>query len=107
MAYSRLETAILWTLLYADVFNFPMTAREIHHFLLEMRVSLAEVEQKLLQLTQKQEQAPVLASKEITGVVYYGMFPRAEIVFANREYREQVSTTLWSKAQYYGQLLSY
>ena len=39
-----LEAAILRTVLYADVFNFPMKLEEIHHFLIsDDPVSLAEI----------------------------------------------------------------
>jgi hypothetical protein len=41
-----LETAILRTILYADVFNFPMTIAEIQHFLIsEYSTTRAEIEQ--------------------------------------------------------------
>ena len=43
-----IEAAILRTLLYADVFNFPMTPEEIHHFLMsDVPVSLKQVEEIL------------------------------------------------------------
>ena len=43
-----IEVAILRTVLYADVFQFPMTPQEIHHFLIaDAPASFSQVEQAL------------------------------------------------------------
>lgn len=43
-----IEAAVLRTVLYADVFKFPLTSREIHHFLIHDKpVPLSRIEQAL------------------------------------------------------------
>jgi hypothetical protein len=80
----RLDTAILWTLLYADVFDFPMTLREIHHFLIDTRASYEEVERALL--TPSVELAPHIAQRTHEGETYFALQSRAEQVFATRQH---------------------
>ena len=47
-ALHELEYDILRTLVYGDIFRFPMTAREIHHFLITASpCSLNDVEAAL------------------------------------------------------------
>jgi hypothetical protein len=44
-----IEAAILRTVLYADVFKFPLTPREIHHFLIsDNAITASQVEQALV-----------------------------------------------------------
>ncbi len=46
-----MEKAILRTLIYADIFDFPMKAWEIHKWLIGRRASLVELEKMLKKLT--------------------------------------------------------
>ena len=48
-----IEAAILRTVLYADVFNFPMTPEEIHHFLIyDRKANFEEVKEALTRYLQ-------------------------------------------------------
>ncbi len=92
-----LEVAILKTLLYGDVFDFPMTDAEIHHFLLEQKASHEVIRHTLKQSTW-------LAQHVIPVNGYYAVRPEAA---DQRHTREQISAVLWKRAFRYGVLLSY
>src|SRR5688572_10172908 len=90
--------AIVRTILYADVFNFPMTVRELHHFLIyDTPVSLSTVETTLASRTL----SPVL---EISDgyVVRRG---RGDLI-PLRMAREQASEQLMPQALRYAVWLS-
>jgi hypothetical protein len=94
-----LEAAILRTVLYADVFDFPMTPEEIHHFLIaDRRISLEEVQHALgtsRWLSEMVEQID-------RYLVYIG---RAELIPV-RLARERASQKLWPVAVRYGNWLA-
>jgi hypothetical protein len=90
-----IETAILKTILYADVFNFPLTVREVHHFL------IAPHPIPLSQITETLTHSPRLAAViEQIGdhVVCIG---RRELIDL-RAARERASSALWDDARRYG-----
>lgn len=95
-----IEAAILRTVLYADVFSFPMTAEEIHHFLIYDRpVSLEQVKETLASshwLSEMLEQID-------DHIVYIG---RANLIPV-RIAREQASRHLWPLAVRYGNWLAH
>ncbi len=94
-----LEAAILRTVLYADIFAFPLTAAEIHHFLISDRpVSLVEVEQRLAESLALQQ-----ALDHADG--YFARAGRADLIAARHE-REQASAQLWEPALRYGRWLA-
>lgn len=91
----QLEDAILRTVLYADVFSFPLTIAEIHHFLIaDAPVSLAAVEETLARSARLREML----------VCVDGVFMPAgrEGLAAVRRAREAASERLWMQAQRYG-----
>ncbi|NDJ59925.1 MAG: hypothetical protein GYB67_02300 [Chloroflexi bacterium] len=92
---NAVEAAILRTVLYADVFDFPMTCREIHHFLIaDHPISLAAVAQTLA------ASQPLRARlQQIDGYVVRA--GRADLL-AQRRQREQASAHLWPQALIYG-----
>jgi hypothetical protein len=90
-----LEEAILRTILYADVFNFPMTFEEIHHFLMyHQPVSAPQVEHTLATSAALQH---VLCFDR----GYVALMERPHLV-AQRLERDQASATLWPLARHYG-----
>ncbi len=105
---SPLDQAILMTLLYADVFSFPMTAREIHHFLIGCAASTEEIDCAVSNpsawLAQHIEAGPLNQQQVYT-------IRKAEsentAVFEKRQQRDFASTELWPKARHYGVLLGY
>lgn len=103
--FDYLDKAIIWTLLYADVFDFPMTAREVHHFLIQTHADLEEVENALKNPSEQLQ--PFITSRTEQGQEYFAICERADHVFATRREREIYSQKLWSQAEHYGRLLSY
>jgi hypothetical protein len=93
------EVAILRTVLYADVFNFPLTTSEIHHFLLhDEPVERTRIEYSLktsprLKQLLHQEQGYVVLTEH-------------RHLIALRIAREQASAQLWRPALRYGQWLA-
>lgn len=94
-----LEAAILRTVLYADVFDFPMKLEEIQHFLIgDEPKTLAEISQTLHQskyLKQKLQRIDEY-------VVYAGHDELVQI----RQRREAASQHLWPQALYWGRWLA-
>lgn len=94
---SPVEVAILKTLLYGDVFDFPMTGAEIHHFLLEQEATPETIQRTL-------KNSAWLAQHVIPVNGYYALRPEAADL---RHQREQISAALWDRALKYGVLMSY
>jgi hypothetical protein len=94
-----IEAAILRTVLYADLFNFPLTIPEIHHFLIHNTTL------KLDQIKQCMEYSDTLRPllRIIDGYVVYG--ERDELVNI-RQQREMSSRKLWPVAVRYGTWLA-
>ncbi len=89
-----IEAAILRTVLYADVFNFPLTTAELHHFLIhDHPVALTEIESAL------RESSALKTHLEQHGA-YWVMTGRRDLL-AMREAREAASERLWPLAQHY------
>lgn len=94
-----LEAAILRTVLYADIFDFPLTVQEIHHFLIYSQpVSLYEIRRIL---TTSDHLHRFLESVE-GYVVYTG---RSKLIGIRLE-REESSRRLWPDAIRYGRWLA-
>jgi hypothetical protein len=95
---TSLEDSILRTLLYADVFNFPMTLAEIQHFLIATTpTTAANVERTLMGSERLREL--------VTCINGYFMVIGREGLAEIRDERERASQMLWEDAQRYGRWL--
>src|SRR5579859_3973665 len=100
---SPLAAAILRTLLYADVFQFPMTDREIYHFLIGAAATPEQIQQTLAE-------SPWLAARIECGGGYWALrtFEANGLdIRVQRERREEVSRELWPRVRRYGMLLAH
>lgn len=96
---SSIEDAILRTILYADVFSFPLTVPELHHFLIApMPISRAQIESAL-------RTSPWLATAlhEVDG--YWVCAGRGDLV-AVRQQRERAAASLLPAALYWGRWMA-
>lgn len=91
------ERAILKTLLYADIFDFPLTPREVHHRLIECRASGAAVEARLQALQ---------AGGEVERVNGYVAVAGRSELFEIRHERGTRSAALWPHARHWGARLA-
>lgn len=80
-----MEQAILKTLAYADIFDYPLKAWEIHKWLIEKRASLSVVEKGLEKL---------LRNKKIEVSKDYFVLQGRRVIINKRIKRESVSTYL-------------
>ena len=92
--FPDLINAVLQTMAYADVFDFPLTAAEIHRYLTGMRADKNEVEQVL------QERSLIHARGD------YFTLPDREGLVALRRRREKIARRMWPHATKYGRLIA-
>ncbi|HVU10239.1 MAG TPA: hypothetical protein VHD90_03135 [Phototrophicaceae bacterium] len=96
---SPIEEAILRTVIYADIFNFPLTRPELQHYLISSQpVSLAQIEQTL-------DSSPLLQT-ELDIQPEYVAYARGQGSIAVRGQRAAASLSLWPLALHYGQWLA-
>lgn len=96
---NAIEAAILRTILYADVFNYPLTLEEIHHYLIHHEPVALEVIQDTLATS------PRLHSALIARPPYYLCRERENLI-AVRAAREAAADYLWPLALRYGRWLA-
>lgn len=94
-----IEAAILKTVLYADVFNFPMTPDEIYHFL----IADQPVNPHLIQQTLKT--SSLLQALLCGANGYIALRERKELI-ALRTERDEFAQQLWPLAVQYGRWLA-
>lgn len=94
-----IEQAILRTVIYADLFDFPLTRRELHHYLIaDQPFSFAQIEQTLA--------TSVSLKTELEFHQNYLTCAGRGALIGVRAAREQASLTLWAAALDYGQWLA-
>jgi hypothetical protein len=90
---SNLLDAIRQTIAYADVFDYPLTAPEIHRYLTGVQATPEEVQQALEQ------------SHLIMRVGNYCVLPGRQEIVSIRQQRETLSRQLLPQAMEYGRVL--
>ncbi len=95
---TSLEDAILRTLIYADVFQFPLTLPELHRFLIHDQPASEEQLQRVLETSAKLNEC----IWQEAG--YIGLIGN-ESYLKLRQQREDITQAVWNKAVRYGQWL--
>jgi hypothetical protein len=91
-----MEKAILKTLIYADIFEYPMLSHEIHKWLIGRSATIEQVEKSLKKLVKNKK----ILLKE--GV--YFLKKRSELIQI-RQIRESVSQKYYAKARWVARLI--
>ncbi len=87
------ETAILHAVAYADVFDYPLTAAEIHRYLVGMPASLAVVH-------------AALGNGRLAHRENYFTLPGREVIVEARFRRAEVAAQMWPRAVHYGRAIA-
>jgi hypothetical protein len=90
--------AILYTVIYADLFDYPLTAQQIHRYLTGYTAPLAIIEEQLasdIRLSERLDSIPP----------FWFLAGRGHLVRLRQE-REAYSQILWSAAWRYGHLMA-
>ena len=97
-AEQALEEAIIHTVTYSDVFDYPLTPEEIHRYLVGVPASLDQVCAAL-------ENGSLVGGRLEREAGYYYLAGREGLV-AKRLHRTQISAALWPKAVHYGLMIA-
>ena len=94
----ELDSAILRTVLYADVFEFPMRVEEIHFFLIGCSAPREAVDSALAHSAWLQQ---------YVGIIHgYVLLRRRDYTVELRKTREAASVRLWQQARRWGAVLA-
>lgn len=94
---SNTEIAILKTLVYSDLFDFPLTERELHHYLMDDDASLERVQAHL-------RESAWLGQFTTRSNGYIALRPETPAI---RHQRDEHSEALWNKSLRYGVWLAH
>ncbi|GAB4568666.1 MAG: hypothetical protein Kow0047_21680 [Anaerolineae bacterium] len=94
---SDLLEAIVRTIAYADVFDYPLSAVEIHRYLIEVPASQHEVAELL--------SSPVHLGKRWVQVADWYTLPGREEIVHIRRRRQEIARRMWPRAVVYGGLI--
>ncbi len=93
-----IQNAILRTLAYADVFDYPLTAPEIQRYLAGTSAADREVIQTLDTMSR---------TGTVTRLDDYYVLPGRDRIVRIRRRRAEIAARLWNKALRYGELLAW
>jgi len=93
-----LQRAVLHTLIYADIFDYPLTAAEIQRYLTGVPAS----PEAIASLLEDGQFVPRLVRR----VGEYYLLPGRDEIAAKRERRRQMAARLWPQALGYGRLIA-
>jgi hypothetical protein len=103
---STLKQAILCTIAYADMFNYPLTRDEIHWYLWGTSASLKKVGDCLRAIrSDRKTLAYVADSSSDTADGFYTL-PGREAIVPIRQKREALAGELWTRAGAYAHLIA-
>jgi hypothetical protein len=95
---SSLDVAILRTVAYADLFDYPLTVAEVHRYLVGTAAPLSAVHDAL-------EDDRLSKHRLAHSRGYVSLYGRTNLV-ERRLYREAVSARMWRKGMRYGRAIS-
>ena len=95
---ARLENAIMLTVAYADVFDYPLSIKQLHRYLIGMKVSPQHLQTVLSDGN--------LASYRLSNISGLYTLPGRENIAGTRRQRAKYSDYLWNRAYSYGQLIA-
>jgi hypothetical protein len=98
LKYQELDQAILKTIAYADIFDFPLKQGEILRYLLAVESSEEILAERLNHLVQ--------VKARLANLGEYYMLPQRESIASIRQSRERVSQKLWPLAVRFGAMLA-
>jgi hypothetical protein len=93
-----LEAAILRTVVYADLFDYPLTVPEVYRYLAGRAASLAAVQDAV--------QDGLLSRQRLVRNRGYVTLPGRASIVETRLYREAVSARMWRKGKRYGRAIA-
>jgi hypothetical protein len=90
----NLLRSVFHTLVYADVFDYPLTAGEVCRYLTSSKASIEEI-------------AQALANRDLfTQTGEYYTLPGREAIVETRKQRAEVAARLWSRAARYARIIA-
>jgi hypothetical protein len=93
-----IQQAILQTLAYADVFDYAMTEREIHRYLIGVQAASQPIRKVL--------NNGHLVPRWFSRSADFFTLPGREGIVETRKQRTKSSASLWVKARFYGRLIA-
>lgn len=95
---SSLSLAILHTVAYADVFDYPLTEAELHRYLTGLAASPESIRQALCD--------DAFLRARLKRLDEYIFLAGREQIVARRARRERIAARLWPQARRYGRLIA-
>ncbi|MBN1641586.1 MAG: hypothetical protein JXA09_10145 [Anaerolineae bacterium] len=93
-----IEQAILQTVAYADVFDYPLSEPEVHRYLVSVPATLQEVQDVL--------RTRILPGGRLVAQDGYVMLPGRQGLAAVRRARQEASSRMWHKGVRYGHAIA-